>query len=215
MVELIDEEEVEILAHRRLQLHGLLYGVALLVDVDSSVDRLAAESYPVGIGLLVGGVRAVDAREEHVELGSHLVALLMPGHDVGVGLVGVLLHLLGVEGGALLSHGIGLLARNLINRRGVERGAVEQRTVAVLLAVEVRCEGEKVVGRVLVHRRVGRGAYEQQCIGAVADENHQGGYGHKVQYSHRKLPAHEEPCGKTCGQQHGEPETVADEEHSG
>ncbi len=53
VIELIYEEEVEIFGHRGLELHGLLHGIALLVDIEGGIHRFAPESDPVGVGLFV------------------------------------------------------------------------------------------------------------------------------------------------------------------
>ena len=69
---------------------------------------------------------------------------------------------------AEIAHGLALV---IDGRRGVV-GAEEQRTVAVLVAVE-QCEQRvRVVGVVAVHRRVGRRADRHRSVGREADEDH-------------------------------------------
>ena len=48
----------------------------------------------------------------------------------------------------------------------------EERSVAILLTVEVVFETEDVIGAVLVHRGVGIGTNNKCRIGTVADKNH-------------------------------------------
>ena len=49
---------------------------------------------------------------------------------------------------------------------------IEERTVAILLAVEVILEREDVIGGVLVHRRIRIGANNEGCITAISDNDH-------------------------------------------
>ena len=49
--------------------------------------------------------------------------------------------------------------------------AVEERTIAVLLTVEVVLEREDIVGAVLVHRGVGIGTNDERSVRTVPDED--------------------------------------------
>ena len=88
-----------------------------------------------------------------------------------------------------MAEGIGVKAHLLLLHLRIERLAVDERVFAILLAVEVGGEVEYVVGRVLVHRRVGRRAYEDEGVAAVAYEDHrhapsdeaEHAYGHRVE----------------------------------
>ena len=53
---------------------------------------------------------------------------------------------------------------------GVEILASDERAVAVLFAVEVRAQGEDVVGVVFVHRGIGGGAYYNHCKRRIANQ---------------------------------------------
>ena len=96
----------------------------------------------------------VHAWEQHV-LGI-LVLILRADYEVGVLLVGRGFLLALVHGFALAHHGAAVLAvafkRHL---RGVGL-TVEQRALAILLTSQVVAQGEDILRRVLVHRRVGR-----------------------------------------------------------
>ena len=66
--------------------------------------------------------------------------------------------------------------------RGRELGTVEQRFVAVLVAVEQRIEGERIAWVVAVHRGIGRRADRNRCVGRVADEDHQRREQHEIEH---------------------------------
>ena len=75
--------------------------------------------------------------------------------------------------GAAVVHGVHTVVFFLILSR-VSR-SVEQRCLAVLLATQIRGQVEDVVGRVLIHRGVGRRADKYQRIGGITHKYH--GYG--------------------------------------
>ena len=113
----------------------------------------------------------MHAREEHV-LGIDVV-VLVGDDEVGVLLVGRFLFLAGVDGRPFLADGlahVALLLQFHLSRIGL---TVEQRPVAILLAAQVAAQREDVFGRVLVHRRVGRRADDDEGVARIADHDHE------------------------------------------
>ena len=53
------------------------------------------------------------------------------------------------------------------------RRTIEQRRLAILLAVQIAAQREDVIRRILTHRRLGIGPNEDDTIATVADEHHQ------------------------------------------
>ncbi len=53
------------------------------------------------------------------------------------------------------------------------RRTIEQRRLAILLAVQIAAQREDVIRRILTHRRLGIGPDEDDTIAAVADEHHE------------------------------------------
>ena len=180
VVELINEEELQVFSESGFCLGLGLERIAVGINVDGCVDRHSAHPDPVGVSLSVES--AVDAREEHVELRRHHVVFLMARHHVFVGHLGRRFCNLRVERGAF-----GVLGRHvagvvdLIDNRRIVGLPVEERAFAVLFTVEVRGEREHVVGRILVHGRIRRGAYEQKRIRRIAYENHEDARDHEVE----------------------------------
>ena len=124
------------------------------------VERAAAHGQDViavglvGVGLLVTlGLRAAGRH--------HLVAV-----------VGVALRVIVEQGHFLARHRV-FLVGFLIAGLGREGLAVEQRRLAILLAAQIGAQGEDVLGRVLVHRGVGRGAHHDDGVRRVADHEHE------------------------------------------
>ena len=193
---------------------------------------------PAVVALLL--VRGVHTGEEHLEVGSVLVLRVVLLKDILVGLAGVGLHHLGIAVGAVvddlavlvheaaegLQNGIARLVdldvaddvavRTLIlfpvNLLG-DSLSVEQGTLAVLLAVEVGGQGEHVVGRVLVHGRVGARAYEQQGVRRISHEDDEDAEDDCVEHAHgdalAELP---QPYCQSGEKQDGQPQRVAADE---
>ena len=166
-VALIGEEESQVLPLRRHLHHHLLTSVVVGHHAPADATHPAL----VGIGLL----RVPHAGEQHVLGVDH--AVLRLGYVVGVALVGMLgaLRPTIVDGRALLhlhlqhlrtGHGFPLWLR----RVGLP---VEERSLSVLVARQIGGKREDVLGRVLVHRRVGSRAYQDDGIAAVADDEHE------------------------------------------
>ena len=174
--------------------------------------------HPSLVAAHVLGLGAENTSEEARDVGDVAVIGIRNPFHIFIGLVGRCLHhfaitIFGLAVGTsvfVAEHAVadfGLRAPLLIYRHVVvarpfriffhhqllsEASTVKQRSFAILLAIEVRTEGEHVVGRVLVHRRFRTGADEQQGITRIAHENEkytQNGY---VEQSHRHLLAESE-----------------------
>ena len=52
------------------------------------------------------------------------------------------------------------------------RRTIEQRRLAILLAVQIAAQREDVIRRILTHRHLGIGPDEDDTIAAIADEHH-------------------------------------------
>ena len=136
---------------------------------------------------------AVDAREEHVLLRAVPIVLFRTHFHVVVGFVGGSLHLLGILHATLVDQRLhSTIAPHSVNHATVERAAVEQRSLAILLAAQILGQREGVVGRVLIERRVGVAADENERITRETDENHQNREGNVAQNAHGQLLAAEE-----------------------
>ena len=117
----------------------------------------------------------VHTWEEHV---LHVFGLLFPVYDeVTVGLVGAVFLPALVDGRTLRHLHIAVVIGGILRVVGL---TVEQRAVAILVAAQVVAQGEDVLGRVLVHRRVGGRANHNHGIGGVADEEHEHTQRHRV-----------------------------------
>ena len=166
-VTLIGQEEAQVLPLRR-HLHIDPF-TTIVVRHHPAADT----THPLFIGLRF--LRVPHAREQHV-LCIHnsilrlcnivFVSLLAIAGRCGLSLV---------YGSALLefhAHHIGTCDRFIdwLRRVGL---AIEQRTLAILVAGEIACECEDIVGRVLVHRRIGCRTNQDDCIAAIADDEHE------------------------------------------
>ena len=162
-VALVREEELYVVYLRR-HLHGHLLTAAVVRHVGA-----IHAAHPRLIVLGVAGV--VHAREDHVLRVDVLV--LVCHHEVGVLLVFRCLLLSAVDWRARLhdrrAHVTVLLQGHL---RGVCL-AVEQRVFTILVTAEVGAEGEDVLWRVLVHWRVGDGAYHDEGVRRIAYHQHE------------------------------------------
>ena len=156
-VELVGEEELQVLYLRGHLDRG---GLARRVVVGHLLAFYAA--HPALVCARMIGVPHTG--EEHVL--SVEVFVVMTYYYVFVLLVLAFLLLTIVDRFALLGlPGEHTVACGLILRaRGVGL-TVKERPAAILLAVEVGTEGKDVFGGVLVHRRVGHGAYHDDGVG--------------------------------------------------
>ena len=115
---------------------------------------------------------AIHAGEEHVlrvfifdAAGDFHVAVLLVGR-------GFLLtdELGSLAGDARLAIAVGCRVEGHLRRKGLP---IEQRARAILFTSQVFAQGEDVFRRVLVHRRIGRGADDDECVGRVAHHDEQ------------------------------------------
>ena len=120
----------------------------------------------------------VHTREQHV-LGV-FVFILRADDEVGVLLIlgGFLLAL--PHGLALRHDGLAVVAVLLKSHLRGESLSVEQWAIAILVAAQIVAEGEDILGRVLVHRRIGRRADHDQGVARVADHQHEHAEQHRV-----------------------------------
>ena len=176
-VHLVAEEESQVLAEGGAILCLLLSAVVI-------AHAFALHLCPLFVCLHMARLRGVHAREEHHELVHEDIGSLVSGYYIAVFLS---LHF---RCGSILCmplflHGNTHITFHLQFHGGVVGLSVEERTVAVLLTVEVVFQREDIIGRVLVHRRLCRGADNQSRITAVADENNR----------YHECSRVEQPCG--------------------
>ena len=174
-VHLVGEEEFQVLPHRRHLHHDVVSALVIrdelalhAADPLAAVVLVAAE--PLLVGIDVFGHAAVHAREEHVL--CIFVVCLVADDFVAVFFVGRLLLLTLVDGCALFADRHAVLSLDLQGHLGVVGRAVEEGCLSVLLASQVVAQREDVFRRVLVHRRVGRGADDNDGVGRIADDHH-------------------------------------------
>ena len=177
VVELVGEEVVEVFGEGRL---GEVLARGFVVNRTSEIEHLARQ----GAALLVAQHLAVFVAHD-VGLG----AVCGPWLVLGFAFVGVpqtreeVHELRRVDiarkgGDAFVTPRVlvEVIRRALLGRVDGRRvvGAVQQRTVAVLVAVEHRQQRVRVVGIVAVHRRIGRGADRHRRVRRESDQNHRG-----------------------------------------
>src|SRR3712207_171864 len=135
-IALVGEEETDV-----LKLCGHLYRHRFTTTVVRNLVTIDT-THPLFVGF--GVVVAVHAWEEHV-LSVHIM-VLMSYDEVRVFLVFGLLFLACIDGSSLVCHGLTHVSFLLkFNLRGV-RLAIEQGTVAVLVAAQVASKGKDVLG---------------------------------------------------------------------
>ena len=199
VVELVGEEVTHILRERGLLQLGSLQGIALGIHQHRSIHRGDVgllNAGPLHIARRMRSCRAIHAREEHTW--CHHVVLVAEVFGIAVSAVGGCLHCLGIDGGGrifLITVVAGLV--DLEKNGRLERRTVEQRSLAILLAAQVGAERKHVVGRVLVHRRIGVGADKQKRVARIADENHENAQRHECQHPHGEPLGGEEPYGES------------------
>ena len=95
--------------------------------------------------------------------------------------------------------------------------SIEEGSLAILLAVEVAAKGKYVVGRVLVHRRLCRGADQDERIRRIAGKNDGNVEHYVVKNPHGKpLPAESKQVDCQGGrQQYRNEQRISDEENAG
>ena len=158
----------------------------------------------------------VDAREEHVLLGAVLIGLLGTEFLVAVGLVGTGLHLRGILHGTLLGGGLHCALSGLpVHDIAVERAAIQQRGLTILLTAQILRQREGVVGRVLVKGRILRTANQNQRIATETDENHHYTRHDVGKHAHGDANTELEQINAQCDEQHqGNQQAVTEEQHA-
>ena len=156
-VQLVAHEEDEVL--REGGLHGRLRLAHQLI-----LDRRTLHVAPRLIRLHVARVGAVHAGEKHFGLADVFVIRGDVGDVIAILLARVFLDHAAPRLGSVLRCGCAI---TVASHLGDVRRAVEQGHAAVLFAGQVAAEGEDVARGVLVHRRVGRRADENQRVGGI------------------------------------------------
>ena len=166
-VALIGEEEAKVFP---LGWHFHAYVFATIV-VRHHVPIDVPHPCLVGIGLL----RVPHAGKEHVLCIDQSVLSL--GHVVAVALRDVcrVLRQTLIDGGSFLH----LHLHHLCACHGFPFGLrgvglpIDKRALSVLVACQVVGQREDILWRVLVHRRIGRRAYQDEGIAAIANDQHE------------------------------------------
>ena len=173
-VQLVGEEETQVLGEGRL--HDRLHLPAHII-----LHRLAFYARPFLVSLHVIGAAAIHTGEKHVQLVHVLVFHVVAGDVVAVFLVRVLLDDPAPRGRALFRHHDARTALILAFHLRHVGLAVEQRCLSVLLAGQVGTQREDIARRVLVHRRIRRGAHQGQRIRGIADHDNQQADQYRIQ----------------------------------
>ena len=160
-VQLVGEEETEV-----LQLRRHLYRISLTVRIGAHDVVPLHAAKPC---LVVSGVIGImHTGEEHV-LGV-LVFSAVAHRFIAVGLVGINLLMANNDRRALFTDGVSVVAVFQLGSIGL---SIEERLGAILLTVQVGAECEDVLGRVLIHGRIGCRPDHDDGIGRIAYHNHE------------------------------------------
>ena len=135
----------------------------------------------------------------------------MTADEVTVGVVGTGLDHLGIDGRTLLDDGG---TRGIALHVAGEGLAEEERVLAILLAVQILGEREDLVGRVLVHRQLGRRADDDLREGGVADEDGEQAHQDVAGQAGIEVLPIEDDADKDSAEQDAEQPAVADEGHA-
>ncbi len=186
------------------EVHLVREEVAQVLAEGGQIAALLHAAHP----RLVAGVvqRVVHTGEEHV-LG--IVVLRLVAHHVVTR--HARLRRAAVNRRTLVRAGHHVVALLLVVQLAGVGTAVEQRGVAVLLAGQVAAQGEDVVRRVLVHRRIGARADKDNAVATVAQQYHAEAEQRRAYHSPSR-PHHGH--GKPHGQQRDEAEHTALVRHS-
>ena len=162
-VDLVAEEEPHVLRKGRTIL-GFLLSAVLVPYAFAFYIR------PILIGLYMASLTRIHTREEHAELRHVLVTGLVAGNDVFV-LLAFFFRCGSVLGMSFFLHRDTHVAFYPQLYRCIVSLTVEQRTISVLLTVEVVLETKHIIRRVLIHRSVCIGTDHECCIGTVSNED--------------------------------------------
>ena len=176
-VDLIAKEEPEVLAECRT-IVGLLLAAVVVTHAT------AFYVCPLFVCPHMAALTRIHTREQHAELRHILVARLIACDDIMVFLA-FFLRSRSILRVTFFLYGHAHVAFYTQLYRRIVGLAVEQRTIAVLLTVQVVFQAEHIVGAVLIHRRVGVRTNHQRRITAVAHQDH------SYHHSRRMQPAPE------------------------
>ena len=121
----------------------------------------------------------MHTREEHIL--SVFVLILIPYYEIRIRLIGRSLFLTLINRCSFGKFIMRSVFRN--SRLGGVSLSIKQRTVAILVAAEIVSEREDILRRVLVHRRIGRRTYHDDCVCRVTNHQHEHTQQHCVLYS--------------------------------
>ncbi len=215
VVELVVDEETQVLDERGAQAFFGGYGASVGVEGGGGVDHLALHAQPLLVLAFVPLI--VDAREHHVLLGAVLVVGLAADGHIAVGVAGILLHFLGILHAPFLHHRLecargGVL---LIHHLAIERAAVDEWCLAILLTAQVLGQRIGVARRVLVERRERRTANQDERITGKAHKDDHHAEHHVGEHAHGQLLAEVEQVDGQCGGEHKRDEqALAQEQHA-
>ena len=214
IVQLVVDKEAQVLHHGGLHLHLLARGIAVGVELGRCLDLGALHTEPLDILALM--LIVVDAREQHILLGAVTESLLLAQFLVAVGLVARGLHLGGILHRAFLDGGLHrAIARLLIHDVAIERAAIQQRRLTILLTAQILGQGIGVIGRVLVQGRVLRTADENHRVATEADKNHQHAGNDVGKHAHRHALTELEQIDAQGNEKHqGDEHALTQEQHT-
>ena len=173
-IHLVGEEEAEVVPLRR-HLAGEIVGLAVVFSAHIHRFRVdTAQPLLVKTGMSAGE----HAGEEHfLRRGVNGLAIYLD-NVIFVGLVRIFL--------LVTLHAFLLVLTHSLRGKGL---TIEKGLLTILLAVEISAEREDVFGRVLVHRRVLCRTQHDECVGRIADHEHQHAEQRGVEgaFAHHKL----------------------------
>ena len=166
-IALIGQEETQV-----LPLRGHLH-IDQFTPIVVRHHTPADASHPLFIS--IGFLRVPHAREEHILCIHNAVLRLCNIVFVSLLAFAGRCESSLVNGSPLLefhAHHIGTCDRfvDRLRRIGLP---IDERALAILVAGKIACECEDIVGRILVHRRIGCRADENDGIAAIADDKHE------------------------------------------
>ena len=163
-IHLIAEEETQVLAKRRTIVRFLL--AAVLITHTATLDICPA--------LIAGNMvrlTRIHAREQHLELAHILIRRLISRQSITVFLA-LYFRSRSILRMTLFFHRNAHVSLHFQLHRRIVCLAVQQRTIAILLTIQIILQTEHVIRRVLIHRRIGIGTNHQHRITRVTDNNH-------------------------------------------
>ena len=162
-VHLIREEELQVFSERRAII-GFLLSTVFITNTFSFDIR------PLFISLHMASLRRIHTREEHAELRHILIGRFIARDHIMIFLA---FHFRrrSILGMSLFFNRDAHISFHTQFNRSIIGLSVEQRSVSVLLTVQVILEREDIIRRVLIHRCICIRANDQSSIAAIADED--------------------------------------------